>query len=58
MEDVLNQWREELGNPVLGERLTDPQKMTAQKFGLIPPQLTASEKNLILREERRNGQRR
>lgn len=30
-------------------------KMLLQKYGVIPPQLTPSEKNLVLKDERKHG---
>lgn len=36
----------------LAQQNDKTRKMVLQKFGVIPPQLTASEKNLIIREER------
>ena len=51
--DVRNQLQAEIGNDELTKEET---KMLEQKYGIIPPQFTASERNLILREERKaNG---
>lgn len=36
----------------LAQQDNKARRMVLQKFGVIPPQLTASEKNLIIREER------
>lgn len=48
-DDIREQVQEELG-PFYTK---DQEKMVNQKYGVIPPQYTASEKNLIIREERR-----
>lgn len=47
-EPTLLDLYEELGS----DFLPAAEKMMMQKYGVIPPQFTASEKNLILRDER------
>lgn len=49
--DVNQQMKEEVGD----DTLTEPFKlMLQQKYGIVPPQFTPLERNLILQEERRN----
>jgi hypothetical protein len=54
-ELLMGQIQLEIGEDVeFNELPKEHSKMLAQKYGLIPPQLTASEKHLTTKEER-NG---
>lgn len=52
VEAVNRQLQDEIGESTLNK---EQHKMLQQKYGLMAPQFTASERNLILREERKNG---
>jgi hypothetical protein len=51
-EAVERQLREEIGEAELTE---DQKSILQQKYGLRAPKFTGSERNLILREERKQG---
>jgi hypothetical protein len=52
---LMNQIQEEIGEDVeFNELPSEESKILLQKFGVIPPLLTASEKHLITKESR-NG---
>jgi hypothetical protein len=51
-EAVERQLREEIGDAELTE---DQKNILQQKYGLRAPKFTGSERNLILREERKQG---
>jgi hypothetical protein len=42
----------EIGDDELGK---EEKRMILQKFGIIPPQLTAQERHIITKEQRRHG---
>jgi len=42
----------EIGDDELGK---EEKRMILQKFGIIPPQLTAQERHIITKEERKRG---
>jgi hypothetical protein len=52
IEAVERQLREEIGDAELTE---DQKSILQQKYGLRTPKFTGSERNLILREERKQG---
>jgi hypothetical protein len=52
IEGLKKQVVEEIGEDELGK---DAKRMILQKFGIIPPQLTAQERHIILKEERKRG---
>lgn len=54
-QSVFDQVREVLEE--IGPTTQEQEKMILQKYGVIPPQLTASEKNMIIREERNDAKR-
>jgi len=55
-EVIMGQIQEEIGEDVeFNELPKEHSKILLQKYGLIPAQLTASEKHLILKESRKNG---
>lgn len=52
IESLKQQVSAEIGDEELGK---DAKRMVLQKFGIVPAQLTAQEKHLIIKEERRRG---
>jgi hypothetical protein len=51
IEGLKKQVAEEIGDEELGK---DEKRMVLQKFGIIPPQLTAQERHIITKEQRRH----
>lgn len=54
VEAVNRQLKDEIGDEEIGK---DETRILQQKYGLVAPQFTASERNLIIREERKLGTR-
>jgi hypothetical protein len=52
IESLKKQVAEEIGDEELGK---EQKRMIMQKFGIIPPQLTAQERHIIIKEERKRG---
>jgi len=50
IEELQRQLQEEIGEDELNK---DELKILAQKYGLMVPQFTPSERNLIIRDERK-----
>ena len=52
IDSLKQQIKEEIGD---AELTNEQKKMLNQKYGVIPPQLTAPEKHIIVKESRTNG---